>query len=69
MREMHDLIELLTGWSDDVQKLSDHDLKQLLSLGAKVSKLLEMKNKLTVIGGGRRRSRDEQRRDEPGGAL
>ena len=55
MREMHDLIELLTGWADDVQKLPDQDLKQLLSLGAKVSRLLEVKNKLTVIGGGKRR--------------
>ncbi len=52
MREMHDLIELLTGWADDVQKLPDADLKQLLSLGAKVSRLLEMKNKLTLVGSG-----------------
>jgi DNA-binding transcriptional regulator GbsR (MarR family) len=55
MREMHDLIELLTGWADDVQRLPDQDLKQLLSLGAKVSKLLEVKNKLSVIGGGKSR--------------
>jgi len=60
MREMHDLIELLTGWADDVQQLPDHDLKQLLSLGARVSKLLEVKNKLTVIGSARRRSRDDR---------
>jgi DNA-binding transcriptional regulator GbsR (MarR family) len=60
MREMHDLIELLTGWADDVQKLPDQDLKQLLSLGARVSKLLDVKNKLTVIGAGRRRSGGDQ---------
>jgi len=64
MREMHDLIELLTGWADDVQKLPNHDLKQLLSLGARVSKLLEVKNKLTVIGSGRRRSVDDQKDDD-----
>ena len=55
MREMHELIELLTGWADDVQKLSDADLMRLLSLGAKVSKLLDVKNKLTVVGGGKAR--------------
>ncbi len=55
MREMHELIELLTGWADDVQKLSDADLMRLLSLGAKVSKLLDVKNKLTVVGGGKSR--------------
>ena len=54
MREMHELIELLTGWADDVRRLPDADLKALLSLGSKVSKLLEVKNKLTVVGGRRR---------------
>lgn len=62
MREMHDLIELLTGWADDVQKLPDGDLKQLLSLGAKVSRLLDVKNKLTLVSGGttRRGTRSEK---------
>lgn len=60
MREMHELIELLTGWADDVRRLPDDDLKALLSLGAKVSKLLEVKTKLTVIGGGRVRGRTKE---------
>ena len=55
MRQMHELIELLTGWAGDVQRLSDHDLAQLLRLGSTVSKLLEAKGKLTVIGGGKGR--------------
>lgn len=55
MREMHDLIELVTGWADDVQRLDDQELMQLLKLGARVSKLLELKGKLTVIGGGKGR--------------
>jgi DNA-binding transcriptional regulator GbsR (MarR family) len=50
MREMHDLIELLTGWADDVQKLDNASLMRLLALGAGVSKLLDMKNKVTVLG-------------------
>lgn len=49
MRELHDMIELLTGWSDDVQRLDDDSLRQLLAMGAGVSRLLEVKNKVTVF--------------------
>ena len=56
MREMHDLIEVLVGWADDVQRLDNHSLMQLLSLGAGVSKLLDIKSKVSVfVGGGKRR--------------
>lgn len=60
MREMHDLIELLTGWADDVQKLDNASLMQLLSLGAGVSKLLDMKSRLPVIGGRRKPAVNEE---------
>lgn len=56
MRQMHDLIELLTGWAKDVDRLPNDDLKALLGLGARVSKLLELKGRLTLVGGGRRRA-------------
>lgn len=46
MQEMHDLIELLVGWADDVQTLDNHSLTQLLTLGAGVSKLLHLKGKV-----------------------
>ncbi len=52
MRQMHDLIELLTGWADDVQKLDNDSLRQLLSLGAGVSRLLEVKSKISAFAGG-----------------
>jgi DNA-binding transcriptional regulator GbsR (MarR family) len=51
MRQMHDMIELLTGWADDVQKLDNTSLMRLLALGAGVSKLLEVKNKVAVFVG------------------
>jgi DNA-binding transcriptional regulator GbsR (MarR family) len=54
MREMHDMIELLTGWSDDVARLSDAELVQLLKLGARVGKLLELKGRFSLVGGGRK---------------
>lgn len=53
MREMHEMIELLTGWYSDVQKLETERLVQLLQLGAKVSKVLEWKDRLIVLPGGR----------------
>ena len=57
MREMHELIELLTRWYDDVQRLETERLIQLLSLGARVQKILEMKDRLTLLPG---------RKDKPG---
>jgi DNA-binding transcriptional regulator GbsR (MarR family) len=55
MRQMHDLIELLVGWADDVQKLDNHRLRQLLALGAGVSKILELKGKVSVLISGKGR--------------
>ena len=51
MQELHDLIELLSQWYADVQRLDTERLIQLLSLGAKVQKILEMKDRLTVLPG------------------
>lgn len=58
MREMHDLFELLTGWYEDVQKLETERLVQLLTLGSKVQKILEMKDRLFVVPGGKAKHRD-----------
>ena len=55
MREMHELIELMTGWYADVQKLETERLIQLLSLGSKVVKALDMKDRLLSLPGGRLR--------------
>ena len=60
MRRMHDMIELLTGWADDVQKLDNESLMRLLSLGAGVSRLLDLKNKVTVFRGRNRSGSDEE---------
>lgn len=53
MKDMHDLIELVTRWSDDIQRLDTRTLVQLMKLGAKAQKFLEMKNKLTLAGNGK----------------
>jgi len=46
MREMHDLIEMLTLWYQDMQKLESEQLLNLLKLGAKAFKVYDLKNKL-----------------------
>ncbi len=55
MRAMHELIELVTGWFTDVQRLDEPTLKQLMKLGATVGKFLEFKEKLTLGAGGNRK--------------
>ena len=50
LREMHELIELLLRWSDDVQRLETGQLVQLLKLGGRVVALLELKNRLPLLG-------------------
>ncbi len=53
LREMHDLIELTTDWFSDVQKLDSKTLMQLMKLGGKVTKFLEIKDKLLLGMGGK----------------
>jgi DNA-binding transcriptional regulator GbsR (MarR family) len=58
IKDMHDLIELLTRWSEDVQKLETTQLLQLLKLGGGVIKLLDLKNRLPLLGTERRGRKD-----------
>jgi len=41
MGSLHEVISLLTGWMDDVQKLPDERLIALLKLGGRVARVLE----------------------------
>jgi DNA-binding transcriptional regulator GbsR (MarR family) len=59
MREMHELIELMTSWYADVQRLETERLIQLLSLGSKVVRVLDMKDPLLALPGGRSKPRKE----------
>lgn len=49
MQEMCDLMEQVSDWADDLQRISRSDLELLLKFGNKVPRLLEMKDKLTVL--------------------
>jgi DNA-binding transcriptional regulator GbsR (MarR family) len=54
MRGMHDLIELMTTWFDDVQRLDQQTLAKLMKMGSKVQRLLEFTDKVKVVSGGKR---------------
>jgi DNA-binding transcriptional regulator GbsR (MarR family) len=49
MRGMHDLIELMMGWFDDVQRLDRRTLEQLMAMGAKVQRLLEFTGRVKLL--------------------
>ncbi|HCX83025.1 MAG: ArsR family transcriptional regulator [Curvibacter sp. RIFCSPHIGHO2_12_FULL_63_18] len=49
MKQMHAFIELMTDWLDDVQKMDSTTLASLMQLGAKVQKLLEMKDRVKSV--------------------
>lgn len=53
MEEMHDLIEMLTEWYKDMQKMETDRLVKLLRMGARIYNLYQFKDKLTVISGGK----------------
>ena len=51
MRQMHDLVELMTGWLQDVQTMDSETLASLMKMGAKVARLLEVKDQMAVTLG------------------
>ena len=53
MKQMHDLVELMTGWLAEVQKMDSATLVSLMKMGAKVQKLLEIKDKVKASFSGR----------------
>ncbi|WP_029462539.1 GbsR/MarR family transcriptional regulator [Serpentinimonas barnesii] len=49
MREMHELIELATGWFEEVREMDRERVVELMKLGRKVGKLLDARDRF--IGG------------------
>ena len=50
MQQMCDLMEQVSKWSHDLQKLSPRELDRLLMLGSAVPNLLKMKDKVSILG-------------------
>ncbi|HEV7457889.1 MAG TPA: GbsR/MarR family transcriptional regulator [Roseococcus sp.] len=61
MESLHEVISLLTGWMDDVQKLPDERLVALLKLGGRVARVLEATDRFHEIVTGR----DKNKRRTP----
>lgn len=53
MKGMHDLIELMTTWFDDVQRMDQKTIAQLMKMGSKVQRLLEFTGKVKLVAGGK----------------
>ena len=53
MRGMQELIELMTTWFDDVQRLDAQTLGQLMKMGSKVQKLLELTGRVKLAKSGK----------------
>lgn len=51
MKGMHDLIELVTTWFDDVQRLDQQTLSRLMKMGAQVQRLLDVTGKAKAAPG------------------
>ena len=51
MRQMHEFIEMVTDWLDDVQKMDSDTLASLMKMGSKVQKMLEMKDRVKQVLG------------------
>lgn len=47
MREMHDVIEMLTNWYSEMQHIDTERLVSLMKLGAKIFQLYQFKDKFT----------------------
>ena len=52
MRDMHELIEMITLWTQEIQRLDSANLGKLLKLGSNIGKVLDMKDRL--LGGGKK---------------
>lgn len=59
MRQMHELIDRLMTWFDDVQKLAPETAMQLMGMGATVTKVLEFKDRMTGKSPGKALNKDK----------
>ncbi|GAC1529527.1 MAG: GbsR/MarR family transcriptional regulator [Ramlibacter sp.] len=57
MRQMHELIERLVTWFDDVQKLAPETALQLMGMGATVTRVLEFKDRISGRGPARKKEK------------
>ncbi|MFT6286527.1 MAG: DNA-binding transcriptional regulator GbsR (MarR family) [Alcanivorax sp.] len=54
--EMHNLVDMLSGWYEEMQAMETERLVRLLTMGSKVYRLYEMTNKLKIIPSGKNKN-------------
>jgi DNA-binding transcriptional regulator GbsR (MarR family) len=64
IEELTELIELVTGWYDDMNRLETDRLVQLLSIGAKVNELVGKASNVLPLARRKRRTPAEPREDD-----
>jgi DNA-binding transcriptional regulator GbsR (MarR family) len=69
IQEMTELIELLTGWYEDVRRLETERLVQLLTLGAKVHDFVSRAGNVLPLQRRRKRAAEREDEAEDGGAA
>ena len=50
MHEIHDLLETITQWASELQRMSPDKLNTLMKLGSGVGKVLDLKDKFMKNG-------------------
>ncbi len=50
MQEMYDLAEMANNWFDELQRMSPDSMRRLMSLGSKIAKLLDLKDRFFSSG-------------------
>lgn len=64
IEELTELIELVTGWYDDMNRLETDRLIQLLAIGAKVNELVGKASNVLPISRRKRRATERPREDD-----
>jgi DNA-binding transcriptional regulator GbsR (MarR family) len=50
MKDMYEMMEMLTVWTEEVQRLDKSHLGSMLKLGSNIGKVLDMKDKIFSLG-------------------
>jgi len=69
IEELTQLIELLTGWYEDVRRLETERLVQLLTLGARIQELVTRAGNVLPLSRRRKRAAGEEPGEDDGGGA
>jgi DNA-binding transcriptional regulator GbsR (MarR family) len=56
VEEMHNVVDMLSGWYEEMQEMETEHLLRLLTMGSKVYRLYDMTNRLKIIPSGKNKN-------------